>query len=111
MLLSCEEEGQIKRLIADNKEWFEGNFESIVPWDDSFAIFEKIAWFRCRGISLALWINQCFECIGVLVGTLVEVDEGIISKEVLEYARLCIRIPLGEEVRLAKSMRISDRLC
>jgi len=49
VLLSCEEEGQIKRLIAKNKEWFEGIFESIVPWDDSFANFEKIAWFRCRG--------------------------------------------------------------
>ena len=111
VLLSCEEEGQIKRLIAENKEWFEGFFESIVPWDDSFAVSEKIAWFRCRGLPLALWSNQCFERIGGLVGKLVKIDEGTISKEVLEYARLCIRIPLGEEVRLARSVRINDRVC
>lgn len=60
---------------------------------------------------MALWINQCFERIGALVGALVEVDEGTISKEVLEYARLCIRIPVDEEVRLAKAVRIKDRLC
>ncbi|XP_068501378.1 uncharacterized protein [Phaseolus vulgaris] len=95
VLLSSEEEGQIKRLIADNKEWFEGFFESIVPWDDPFAVSEKIVWFRCRGIPLALWSNQCFERIGALLGKLVEVDERTISKEVLEYARLSIRIPLA----------------
>jgi len=110
-LLSFEEEGQIKRIIIDNKEWFEGIFESIVPWDDSFAVSEKIASFRCRGILLTLWSNQCSKRIGALIGTLVEVDEGTISKEVLEYARLCIRIPLGEEVKLEKSTRLNDRFC
>jgi len=40
--------------------------------------------------------------LGVLVGTLVEVDEGTVSKEVLEYSRLRMRIPLGKEVRLVK---------
>jgi len=42
VLLSCEEECLIERLIADNKEWFEGIFGSIVPWDDSFVVSEKI---------------------------------------------------------------------
>jgi len=60
---------------------------------------------------LALWSNQCFEHIRVLVGTLVEVDEGTVSKEVLEYARLHIRIPLREETRLMKIVRINDRFC
>ncbi|KAK7356785.1 hypothetical protein VNO80_16061 [Phaseolus coccineus] len=65
--------------------------------DDSFVVSEKMAWFRCRGIPLALWSNQCFEPIGDLVATLVEVDTGTVSKEVLEYARLRTKIPLGEE--------------
>jgi len=30
---------------------------------------------------------------------------------VLEYARLHIRIPIGEEERLVKSVRINDRFC
>jgi len=54
MLLSYEEEGLIERIIANNKEWFEGIFDFIVPCDDSFVVSEKIAWFCCRGISLAL---------------------------------------------------------
>jgi len=110
VLLSCEEEGLIERLITDNKEWFEGIFGSIVPWDDSFVVAEKIAWFRCRGIPLTLWSNQCFEHIGALIGKLEAVDEGTVSKEVLEYARLRIRLQLGEEARLTKSVRINDRV-
>jgi len=65
-------------------------------------VYEKIVWFQCRGIALTLWSNECFKHIGALVGTLVKVDEGTVSKEVLEYARLPIRIPLGEEARPTK---------
>ena len=57
VILSYEEEGLIKTIIANNKEWFEGIFGSIVLLDDSFVVSEKIAWFRCRGISLALESN------------------------------------------------------
>ncbi|KAK7378746.1 hypothetical protein VNO80_04193 [Phaseolus coccineus] len=111
VLLSCEEEGFVERLIIDNKERFKGIFGSIVSWDDYFVVSEKIVWFRCRGIPLPLSSNQCFERIGAIVGTLVEVDVGTISKMVLEYTRLRIKIPSGEEVRTTKSVRINDRLC
>ncbi|ESW12638.1 hypothetical protein PHAVU_008G129600, partial [Phaseolus vulgaris] len=93
VLLSCEEECLIERLIADNKEWFEDR------------------WFRCRGIPLALWSNKSFAHIGAMIGNLEEVDEETVSKEVLEYARLRIRLSLGEEVTQVKSVRINDRIC
>jgi len=111
VLLFCEEEGTIERAIMKNKEWFDGVFDSLVPWNDSFVVPEKFVWVWCRGISLSLWSNQYFERIGALVGTLVEVDEVTITREVLEYARLRIRILVGEEARSVKSVRINDTLC
>ncbi|KAK7348114.1 hypothetical protein VNO80_22663 [Phaseolus coccineus] len=71
----------------------------------------RIAWFRCRGISLALWNNQCFERIGALLGTLIEADDGTVSKDVLDYARLRIRIPFGEGERSVKPIKINDTFC
>ena len=46
-----------------------------------------------------------------MIGNLEEVDEETVSKEVLEYARLRIRLSLGEEVTQVKSVRINDRIC
>ncbi|KAK7354190.1 hypothetical protein VNO80_19649 [Phaseolus coccineus] len=49
--------------------------------------------------------------LGALVGTFIEVDEACVAKDVLEYVRLCVSIPLGGEAKLDKQIRINNTLC
>ncbi|KAK7357685.1 hypothetical protein VNO80_16980 [Phaseolus coccineus] len=87
VLLSCDENGLIGKIIEDNKDWFASMFDSVLPWNVSLAVNERYAWVRCRGIPLQLWSRQCFKCIRALVGKMVEVDQATLAREVLEYAR------------------------
>ena len=111
VLLSCDEAGLLEEIVAGNKDLLDRIFESIVPWDDSFAVGEKFIWVRCRGIPLALWSNQCFESIGSLVSALVEVDNATVTREVVEFARLRVRIPVGSDTRMVKQVQINSTFC
>ncbi|ESW15862.1 hypothetical protein PHAVU_007G108700, partial [Phaseolus vulgaris] len=111
VLLSCDEAGLLEEIVAGNKDLLDGIFESIVPWDDSFAVGKKFVWVRCRGIPLALWSNQCFESVGSLVGALVEVDNATVTREVVEFARLRVRIPVGSDTRMVKQVQINGTFC
>ncbi|KAK7368232.1 hypothetical protein VNO80_10256 [Phaseolus coccineus] len=111
VLLSCDEEGLIGNLIGENKAWFAGLFISVVPWEDSFIVRERFAWVRCKGFPLQLWSRHCFECVGALVGKVVEVDQATLAREVLEYVRLRVSIPVGGLPCLKKEVSINDISC
>ncbi|KAK7377805.1 hypothetical protein VNO80_03237 [Phaseolus coccineus] len=104
VLMSCDNVGIIGKLIEDNKDWFDGMFESVHPWNDAFTVNEKFAWVRCRGIPLQLWCSSCFECIGALVGKVVEVDKATVKREVLEFACLRVKIPVGGTINMVKEV-------
>ena len=70
-----------------------------MPWDDKFAVEDKHVCVRCRRIPLKFWNKQCFEQVATLVGSLVEVEIATLEQEVLEYARLKVRVPLVGEAR------------
>ena len=72
---------------------------------------EKFVWVRCRGILLTLWSSRCFEFIGSLVGSLVEVDDATITREVVEFARLRVKIPVGRDAKMVKQVQINGTLC
>lgn len=95
VLLSCEEEGVIQKSIAKNKDRLEGVFNSLVLWDVSFVVKDKIVWVRCRGIPLALRSSECFERIGNHVGTFVEVVEACVAKEVLRVHSFVCQNTIG----------------
>lgn len=71
-------------------------------------VVKKLVWVRCKGILLALWSSKCFECIRVLVSTMVEVNKAMLTREVLEFARLRIRVPVGKVTRLAKTVKLNE---
>ena len=87
--------------------------------DESFAVNERYAWVRCRGLPLQLynsttiqlWSNQCFESIGALVGKVVEMDQATLAREVLEYVRFRVRIPAGETINVTKEVCINRTVC
>ncbi|KAK7356306.1 hypothetical protein VNO80_15575 [Phaseolus coccineus] len=102
VLLSSESKGDVKKTLDENNEWFGTVFELVEPWNNGFAMEEKLVWMRCRGIPLRFWSRQCFEKIRGLVGSLVEVDEATIGKEVLEYTRLHFRVLVDGEAKMIK---------
>jgi len=77
----------------------------------SLEIQEKLVLVICRGIPLRFWNNTFFERVEAQVGTLVEVDDSTIKREVLEFVRLRVRAPVGRELRMVKNMRINETLC
>ncbi|KAK7372428.1 hypothetical protein VNO80_05806 [Phaseolus coccineus] len=111
VLLSCDDAGILGKLVVDNKDWFDGFFSSIFLWDESFAIKERFAWFRCRGIPLQLWNSQCFDSIGALVGEVVEIDDAMLKKEVLEFARFRVKLPMDSSVCSTKEICINSIPC
>ncbi|KAK7332016.1 hypothetical protein VNO80_28762 [Phaseolus coccineus] len=86
-------------------------FGSILPWNVSLAVNERYAWVQSRGIPLELWSRQCFECIGALVGKMVEVDQATFAKEVLEYARFRVCVLAGGLVKVTKEVSINRIPC
>jgi len=48
VLLSCDEGGCLRKIIADIRSWFDEVFSTVTPWDGSFVLKERYAWIRCR---------------------------------------------------------------
>ena len=111
VLLSCDVAGVLEKLIADNKDWFDGLFSSIVPWDGSFEIKERFVWVRCRGIPLQFWCYQCFINLGVYVGEVIQIDEATLKKETLEFARFRVKVSAASLVSLMKDFLINGLPC
>jgi len=76
----------------------------VVPWNNNFAVEERLVWVRCRGLPFRFWSRQCF-------GTLVEVDDATTTKEVSEYVRLCVRVSMGGETKMVKLLRVNGIQC
>jgi len=108
--LSCDEGEGLNKIIVDNKAWFDEVFVSIIPWDDSFAVKERLVWIRCRGIPLQLWCNQCFTRVGASVKVLVAIDEATEKRETLEFARFRFKFPVTSVVSRVKDFRINGVL-
>ncbi|ESW33234.1 hypothetical protein PHAVU_001G053800, partial [Phaseolus vulgaris] len=96
VLLSGESDEALQKSIEDNKETFAEFFDSVVPWDNSFVVEDKVVWVRCRGIPLKFWNKNCFKQVATLVGALIEVDVATLQQKVLEFARLKVRVPCRE---------------
>jgi len=111
VLLSRESNEALQKSIEDNKETFAELFDSVVPWDNSFAVEDKVVWVRCRGIPLRFWNKNWFKQVATLVGALIEVDFATLQQEVLEFARLKVRVPVGGKSRLMKNIWFNDIEC
>lgn len=58
-----------------------------------------------------MWGKECFEKIVGTIGTLISIDSATENWDELEYARLCIRMPIGAEPKLRKKMNLNGILC
>ena len=110
-LLSCEEEGSLRKIITDNRSWFDEIFTSVTPWDGSFELKERCAWIRCRGILLQLWCNQSFSKVGAVVGEVVETDEATEKRETLEFARVRVKTLVSSTINMEKDFVINGCQC
>ena len=109
VLLSWDEGEGLSKIIADNKSWFDELFSLVIPWDDSFAVKERLAWIRCRGIPLQLWCNQCFTRVGAPVGEVVEIEELTEKRDMLEFAHFQVKILVNSVINMVKDFCVRYR--
>ncbi|GLJ16522.1 hypothetical protein SUGI_0282250 [Cryptomeria japonica] len=54
------------------------------------AVYETLVWIRLFNLPIEYWGDQCLEKIGRTLGTLLEIDEGIVESDSYIYARMKI---------------------
>ncbi|ESW18232.1 hypothetical protein PHAVU_006G023800, partial [Phaseolus vulgaris] len=111
VLLSCDEGGSLRKILADNRSWFDEVFSTVTPWDGSFVPKERCAWIRCRGIPLQFWCNQSFSKVGVVVGEVLDIDEATEKRETVEFARFRVKTMVSTAVNVEKELCINGCSC
>jgi len=79
VLIQGYDESEVGKLIEDNKEWWESNFEYISPWSSSLVLHHKKVWVRCWDLPFNLWSKKCFGKVIATLGTLESIDEKTIA--------------------------------
>ncbi|GLJ11267.1 hypothetical protein SUGI_0150000 [Cryptomeria japonica] len=92
-------------VFADNTErdnilckqnWFAGDHPVYIqPWAPNFnplplVVYDHPVWIRLYNLPIEYWRDQSLEKIGNSLGTLLEIDEEIVEKDLYTYARLKI---------------------
>lgn len=67
-----------------------------------------VAWIRCFGIPLHLWICQSFSLLVSETGKLLNVDEDTSSFNRVEFARLRVRTTNLEPIFLSKLVKLNE---
>ncbi|GLJ42558.1 hypothetical protein SUGI_0882270 [Cryptomeria japonica] len=94
VIIFVEKEERDKALNAKN--WYFEKFPLYIqPWTSNFnplklVIYDSPVWIRLFNLPIEYWGDPCLEKIGRTLGTLLEIDEGIIDKDSYVYARMRI---------------------
>ncbi|XP_068503600.1 uncharacterized protein [Phaseolus vulgaris] len=95
VLLTPREGEAMENIMKLNKRWFKSMFSSVSPWSFRNRASHRIVWVRCYGLPLPVWNKECFaKVMGVLSreAAVVSIDEATLTWEVLEYARVQVRV-------------------
>jgi len=114
VLLTPREGEAMENIMKLNKRWLESMFSSVSPWSFSSRASHRIISVRCYGLPLPMWNKECLaKVMGVLSreAAVIFVDEATLTWEVLEYARVQVRVQNGISARWARKVQINDHLC
>jgi len=107
-LLTPKEAEDLKAIVAENKQWFDGVFSSVKPWSPEFVVDHKCVWMRCYGLPISLWNMDDFARAVGDEATLVSVDDATLSWDNLEFARVQVRTLRSSSSRWVKRMEFND---
>jgi len=115
LVLVSPAEGEIMEdIVRSNTGWFNNVFDSVRPWSEGSEASHRVVWVRCYGVPLQCWNKDCFtKVIGELSksATLVSVDALMLSWEVVEYARLKVRLENSGCAKMARKVKINKVMC
>ncbi|GLJ47042.1 hypothetical protein SUGI_0993350 [Cryptomeria japonica] len=89
-------DGMDRDYTLDLKNWFLDTYPLYIqPWAPNFdptslVEYETLVWIRLFNLPIEYWSDQSLEKIGRTLGILLEIDEGIIERDLYTYARLKI---------------------
>ncbi len=115
LVMLTPREGEVMEdILEDNKEWFESVFSEVKPWSVSSSADHKLVWVKCYGLPLPFWNRDCFsKVVGHIsaTATMVAIDKSTLIWEVLEYARLLVRVQNLGSVRMMRRVKINKHVC
>ncbi|GLJ16930.1 hypothetical protein SUGI_0292330 [Cryptomeria japonica] len=88
----------IRDQILSSKNWFFDKSPLYMQlWTPNFnplklAVYETPIWIGMYNLPIEYWGDSCLEKIGQTLGTLLEIDEGIIENDSYIYARMKIAV-------------------
>jgi len=113
VLLTPREGEVMEDIMKHNNEWFKSVFTSVSPWSVNSCASHKTVRVRCYGLPLPFWNKDCFtKVIGELTtsATLVSIDDSMLSWEILEFARVQVRLLNVGSIRMARRVRINKQI-
>jgi len=113
-LVSPAEGVVMEDIVKSNAGWFNNIFSSIKPWSEGREANHRVVWVRCYGVPLQCWSEDCFtKVIGELYKTasLVLVDALTLSWDVVEYARMKVRLGNDGSANMTRKVMINKLLC
>lgn len=90
-LLEEQEEGDIKTMIEEDREWIERWFIDIHPWSPKDVDNERVAWMRCYGLPCHAWNPKVYAFISSMIGFLIGADEETMKHRRMDVARFLVR--------------------
>ncbi|XP_058733452.1 uncharacterized protein LOC131605070 [Vicia villosa] len=90
-LLEENEEGMIKDIIEEAREWIQQWFSEIRPWRANDVDNERATWLRVYGLPCHAWKDKVFEFLATSVETFICADEVTRKHKNMDVARILIR--------------------
>lgn len=92
-LLEEMEEGYLAYLIGDDNVWWKLWFSKIHPWKASNVDDTRVTWLRFYVIPCHAWCPKFFVSLVDSLGTFVCVHENTARGDILDIARIIVRVP------------------
>ncbi|GKU89866.1 hypothetical protein SLEP1_g3943 [Rubroshorea leprosula] len=109
VLISSEDEEELKYLVREGRDWLSQWFTDIRPWTPEEVAAERFTWLRCQGVPLHIWKSNFFETVACMFGKFVSLDGSTIKKSRLDVAKVLILTPLQENINKTLKIKVKNR--
>lgn len=108
--LEEQEEGEIKCMIEEDKEWIASWFSEIRPWSPKDVDNERVTWMRCYGLPCHAWNSKMFSFIASTVGVFEREDDETKNLKRMDMARFLVRTKYSLVINETVNIEINNHV-